>query len=237
MRIEIIITPDDPLCERCFGCLKACDGVSDSIKNMGFSVLVSLCKTENDLIEVKDRVLDIFVLAKKYLVVSHRNNSWLSKCFEKNGVVFIDSDREILRFGSDKILAKSTLRTLGVRTEEYFTVLPGQYKCDNNLSIDYSIYIEPIESSSGNGVDDDSVVNKVNALCEVYQCSFLAEECLDGKEFTVAIHSRKNRAGLEYDGVVKIILEECLHAADLDTGLPLIVPSVVAGSPTFTQYV
>lgn len=109
----------------------------------------------------------------------------------------------MLQFDSDKVLAKERLKELGIRTADYFTALPGQYRRDTPLPVKYPIFLKPIESANGNGIDDESVVknfddfeSKVSSLFETYRCSILAEEYLDGKEFTVAILSKKNQTHL-----------------------------------------
>lgn len=203
MRIEIITTPDQTLYETGFGGIKACNGVLKSIKKMGHSVVISLCETEDDLIDVKNRVPDLVVLATKYLVVTNNPNIWLSTFFENNNIAFTGSSFEVLQFDSDKVLAKERLKELGIRTADYFTALPGQYRRDTPLPVKYPIFLKPIESANGNGIDDESVVknfddfeSKVSSLFETYRCSILAEEYLDGKEFTVAILSKKNQTHL-----------------------------------------
>jgi len=67
MNIEIITTPNEELKESGFGSLKACNNVLESIRNMGHTVILTVCSTKNGLEEVVKRNPDIVLLAVKYL--------------------------------------------------------------------------------------------------------------------------------------------------------------------------
>ena len=194
MRIEIITTSTEALKETGFGTLKACNNVLDSIRRLGHSARLNACETAEDLGDIVKRKPDLVILAVKYIAVEHGNDLWLSDYFENNGINFTGSSREVLKFDSDKTLAKSHLRKKGIRTADYFTAIPGQYACESELPIAFPLFLKPLNAANGNGIDDLSFVtnfadyeSKVLSLYNVFNLPVLAEEYLDGREYTVAV--------------------------------------------------
>lgn len=194
MKIEIITTPNDDYKETGFGALKACKSVLKSIEKLGYEVNLSVCKTRSSLDDIVRAKPDLVVLAVKYISIKDEDDIWLSDYFERNGVNFSGSSRQVLKFDSDKVLAKSHLREKGVRTADYFTATPGQYGAENLLPLMFPLFLKPSDAANGNGVDDSSLVmnftdyeSKVQSLHDEFGLPVLAEEYLDGKEFTVAV--------------------------------------------------
>ena len=194
MKIEIITTQNDELKETGFGTFKACNSVLNSIKRMGHTVELTLCKSHKDLENVVQRKPDFVILAVKYIAFKNEEDIWLSEYFAKNHINFSGSSRETLKYDSDKVLAKSYLKERGINTANYFTAIPGEYKSDSNFPIRYPLFLKPLDAANGNGIDELSFVNnfsefenKVLSLYEMFQLPVLVEEYLDGQEFTVAI--------------------------------------------------
>ena len=194
MRIEIITTSNEALKETGFGTLKACNNVLDSIRRLGYSARLNVCETAGDLKYIVKRKPDFVILAVKYIAVEHGNDIWLSDYFKSNGINFSGSSREVLKFDSDKVLAKSHLRKKGIRTADYFTAIPGQYTCESELPIAFPLFLKPLDAANGNGIDDLSFVtsfadyeSKLLSLYNLFSLPVLAEEYLDGREYTVAI--------------------------------------------------
>lgn len=194
MRIEIITTSNEALKETGFGTLKACNNVLDSIRRLGYTVTLNVCETSGDLDGVAKRKPDLVILAVKYISVENGNDIWLSDYFAKNGINFSGSSREVLKFDSDKVLAKSHLRKMGIKTADYFTAIPGQYKCESDLPIRFPLFLKPLDAANGNGIDDLSFVtsfadyeSKLLSLYDSFNLPVLVEEYLDGREFTAAV--------------------------------------------------
>jgi D-alanine-D-alanine ligase len=194
MRIEIITTSNGALKETGFGTLKACHNVLDSIRRLGYTVTLNVCETATDLDKVAKRKPDLVVLAVKYISVENGSDIWLSDYFAKNGINFTGSSREVLKFDSDKVLAKSYLRKKGIRTADYFTAIPGQYTCESELPVRFPLFLKPLDAANGNGIDDLSFVtnfsdyeSKLLSLYNLFGLPVLVEEYLDGREFTVAV--------------------------------------------------
>ncbi|WP_299178852.1 hypothetical protein [uncultured Neptuniibacter sp.] len=194
MNIEIITSRNSKLKETGFGSLHACDDVLGSIEGMGHSVLVTICETLEDLENVVRRAPDMVVLAAKYMPVEGRDDMWFSDYFEQNHITFSGSNRETLRYDSDKVSAKERLTNLGIKTAKYFTAIPDQYQSEEELPILFPLFLKPLDAANGNGVDDSSFVEsfsefreKVLSLYEIYKQPVLVEEYLSGREFTVAV--------------------------------------------------
>ncbi len=200
MKIEIITSGNSKLKETGFGSLLACGDVLGSIEGTGHSVLVTICETLEDLESVVRRAPDLAILAAKYMPIDGQNDIWFSEYFAQHQITFSGSDRETLRYDSDKVFAKECLTKLGIKTAKYFTAVPDQYQSEEELPILFPLFLKPLDAANGNGIDDSSFVEnfsefseKVLSLYQTFKQPVLVEEYLSGKEFTVAVI--KNRWG------------------------------------------
>jgi len=194
MNIEIITTPHKDLKESGFGGVQSCQSILTSIKDLGHKVIISSCITLVDLSKIVKRKPDLVILAVKYLPLLNTKDIWLSEYFAQNSINYTASSKEVLRFDSDKVLAKLHLQKKGIKTANYFTSVPGQYKSAQELPISFPLFLKPIDAANGNGIDDLSYVtnftdfeSKILSLHDSFQLPVLVEEYLDGKEFTVAV--------------------------------------------------
>ena len=194
MKIEIVTTPNEMLKESGFGALKACISVLEAIQRMGHSVRLNTCETQADLFSVVKRQPDLVVSAVKYIPIINDDDVWLSDYFSRHGINFTGSSREILKFDSNKMLAKLHLTNKGIRTASYFIATPGQYKNESELPITFPMFLKPLDAANGNGIDDLSFVenfagyeSKLASLFGSFNQPVLAEEYLGGREFTVAV--------------------------------------------------
>ncbi len=198
MNIEIITTKNDELKETGFGSIPSCLSVMNALDDCHHTRLTR-CSTHIDLNEVVLRQPDLVILAAKYMPVKGKGDVWFSEYFSNNHIVYSGSDRETLKFDSDKVSAKNHLRKLGVKTANYFTATPGQYKSENELPLKFPLFVKPTDAANGNGIDDTSLVNsfvdyekKVTSLFKTYKSAALVEQYLSGKEYTVAIIRKSN---------------------------------------------
>jgi len=194
MDIEIVTTPNEALKESGFGTLKACESVLGAILQMGYSARLSVCKTKACLDEVAKRKPGLVILAVKYIPVENGDDIWLSDYFTQQKINFTGSSREVLKFDSNKVLAKMHLSNRGIKTADYFMAIPGQYKTENELPIAYPLFLKPLDAANGNGIDDLSFVtrfadfeSKVASLYDSFNQPILVEEYLSGSEYTVAV--------------------------------------------------
>lgn len=213
MKIEIITSLNGDLKETGFGSQLACLNVVESIKKLGHTAILSVCSSLNDLDNVANRKPDLVVLAAKYMPVVNGNDIWFSDYFAKQNIIFSGSNRETLKYDSDKALAKLCLSHAGINTAKYFMAVPGQYSRESELPFSFPLFLKPIDAANGNGVDDLSFVQsfsefnaKVLSLYELYQLPILVEEYLSGREFTVAVI--ENDLGQLFTSAIEIIPPE-----------------------------
>jgi D-alanine-D-alanine ligase len=194
MNIEIITTPNSALKESGFGSLTACNSVIDAVQGMGHGVRLNTCQTKKDLDEVVKRKPDLIITAVKYIPVSYKDDIWLSEYFAEHGINFTGSSRDVLKYDSNKVLAKTHLANKSIRTANYFIAIPGQFKTENDLPLPFPLFLKPLDAANGNGIDDQSFVtsfteydSKISSLYTSFNQPVLAEEYLEGPEFTVAV--------------------------------------------------
>ena len=199
MNIEIITTPNEKLKESGFGSLKSCNSVLEAVIKMGHNVVLNVCETKNDLLNTVMRKPDLVIVAVKYLSIKDENDVYLSEYFESHKINYTGSTRDVLKFDSNKVLAKTHLKNRGIKTLNYFTAIPGQYKFENELPIAFPLFLKPIDAANGNGIDDLSYVtnfdefeSKVISLHSEFNLPILVEEYLDGNEYTVSVIQRNN---------------------------------------------
>lgn len=193
MHIEIITTPNEALKESGFGSIKACNSVLNAIHRIGYSARLNICKSSDDLESIINREPELVILAVKYVPVINGEDIWLSEYFSERGINFTGSFRNALKFDSNKVLAKTHLIEKGIKTADYFLAIPEQYK-EDDLPVAYPLFLKPLDAANGNGIDDLSFVNnfaeyesKISSLYKTFHQPVLAEEYLEGREFTVAI--------------------------------------------------
>ena len=194
MYIEIVTTPNEALKESGFGALKACESVLTTIQKMGHSARLNICESKEHLDEVVRRKPNLVVLAVKYIPLENKADIWLSDYFSQYGINFTGSLREVLKFDSNKVLAKTRLTDKGVATANYFMAIPGEYKTENELPLTFPLFLKPLDAANGNGIDDSSFVTnfieyekKITSLYRIFNQPILVEEYLDGREYTVAV--------------------------------------------------
>lgn len=201
MKIIIITSVNKDLKETGFGSIQSCEHVLESVVRMGYNALLRVCQTEYDLNLIVKSKPDLVILAIKYLVDENRKKIWLTDYFDSRGINFTGSIKNVLKFDSNKVSAKKMLRGKGIRTAEFFTALPKEFKFESELPLKFPLFLKPSDAANGNGIDDASLVSdfesyekKILALYEAFDQPVLVEEYLDGREFTVAIIENKDNS-------------------------------------------
>ena len=166
----------------------------DTLQAMGHSIRLTVCQTRQDLDQVVSRKPQLVILAVKYIPLKNNNDIWLSEFFSEHDINFTGSSRDVLKFDSNKVLAKTHLSNKGIKTARYFIAIPDQYKKESELPINFPLFLKPLDAANGNGIDDLSFVtsfadyqSKVLSLYNTFNQPVLVEEYLDGREFTVAV--------------------------------------------------
>jgi len=107
-------------------------------------------------------------------------------------IPFTGSDETSLCISLDKALSKRILSTYGVKTPRYQLLYDSRPVIDKNLK--YPLIVKPNAEGSSKGISDFAIVNnrkELDLLLEknfkMYGGPMLAEEYIQGREFTVAV--------------------------------------------------
>jgi len=199
LNIEIITTPNEELKESGFGNLKSCNSVLEAVKKMGHTIILNVCETKDDLQNSVMRKPDLVILGVKYISLENEDDIYLSEYFNTHKINYTGSPRDVLKFDSNKVLAKKHLKNRGIKTLDYFTATPGQYKSKNDLPITFPLFLKPLDAANGNGIDDLSYVtnfeqfeSKILSLYNEFSLPILVEKYLAGNEYTVAVIQLSN---------------------------------------------
>ncbi|WP_157234597.1 ATP-grasp domain-containing protein [Teredinibacter turnerae] len=124
---------------------------------------------------------------------------WLSEYFENHAVAYTGSQKNVIMFDSDKVLAKRHLQKKGISTALFFTAQENEFRRDDDLPLKYPLFLKPISAANSNGVDNDSYVSsftdferKVSAIKNTFNQATLVEEYMGGAEYTVAMLTTKS---------------------------------------------
>lgn len=101
---------------------------------------------------------------------------------EYMGIPFTGSDAAALAVALDKTLTKRIAASYGVRVPRGF-ILGG----DMPEGIRFPLILKPNAEGSSKGINDASVVSDAAELAEKFQPGLLAEEYVEGREFTVGL--------------------------------------------------
>ncbi len=107
-------------------------------------------------------------------------------------IPFSGSDETTLCIALDKAITKRLLSTYRVRTPKFTVIKKGERPKISGLQ--YPVIIKPNAEGSSKGISDISIVENrkellllVDKCISLYQQDFLAEEYIEGREFTVGI--------------------------------------------------
>ena len=108
------------------------------------------------------------------------------------GIPFSGSDETTLCIALDKAITKRLITSAHIRTPKYAVLQQG--KTLNLSGLNYPIIIKPNAEGSSKGISDVSIVEskaELNELVEknhkLYHQDMLAEEYIEGREFTVGV--------------------------------------------------
>lgn len=112
------------------------------------------------------------------------------------GIPYTGSDSMTLLVALDKALAKNILSPLKIRTPKFALFNPGDKLRKPRLQ--YPAIIKPNAEGSSKGISDNSIAKSYDELREIlernfrmYNCPMIAEEYIDGREFTVGVLGNK----------------------------------------------
>jgi len=182
-------------------------GMSRSTSDKVFEVLSSAYESVSVSIVTDELGLEALVLKKPDLVFlgsskirlatedsTEFSYIWLSEYLEQHGINYTGSGKLAMEINNDKEMAKFAIVSAGLPTSKYFTALPGEHEFEQNLGLDFPLFIKPISSGGSKGINKDSVVHnndsfnsKVQAIFEEFGTKSLVESYLTGREYSVAL--------------------------------------------------
>ncbi len=143
----------------------------------------------------------VFLDIKKTFLNSEKDSSevWASDYFDSKNIKYTGSNSIAVKNDFYKELAKSKLLSVGIKTPSFFIQSSKKYQKLSDLPLKMPLFIKPPHLGDGTGIDDASVVrnftdfiNKTKQINSVFGSTWIAEEYLSGREFTVAIMERIN---------------------------------------------
>lgn len=214
MRLEVITVPEEIRKGFGFGTLVACQSVVDSLSLSYDNVRLTVCGSLADLYCVVARRPDLVVLGVKHLPLEDGTKFWLSRFFDKEGIVYTGSNENAMEYDINKESAKKQVKFFGVKTADYLIAIPREYSEPVGLPIPYPLFLKPISGADSLGIDSDSLVRNFpefeKKLASLYQrgsSPVLVEKYLSGREFTVALIEKEDALLV---AVIEIIApEEC----------------------------
>lgn len=109
------------------------------------------------------------------------------------GIPFTGSDETTLCISLDKALTKRILSTYHINTPAYM-IVDKKMKYSKNKKLNYPVILKPNAEGSSKGISDISIVESSEALIKlakhnisIYKEDMLAEEYIEGREFTVGV--------------------------------------------------
>lgn len=200
-KIEVVTTNISDLAMMGFGSIRNCQWICEEMANCCNNVRLTIISKQSDLQDVVSRKPDLVFAGIKYVDFSPNANSkkskdkiWLSQYLEDNGINFTGSRHAAIELEFDKSLAKDAVRRQGIPTADYFTATPGQFHSEQELPVQFPLFLKPLFESDSKGVDQLSVVNDFNEFQKKvlqveadFDQPVLAETYLPGREFTVAV--------------------------------------------------
>lgn len=205
-KIEVVTTDLSNLAMMGFGSIRNCQWVCEALANRCKNIRLTVISTQSDLKEIANRKPDLVVAGIKYVDFSTSVNSkksrdkiWLSQFLEDHGINFTGSRRAAIELDFDKGRAKDVLRRQGIQTADYFIAASEQFHTEQELPVQFPLFLKPLFESDSKGVNQQSIVNdfaafqkKVLSIEADFDQPVLAETYLPGREFTVAVLESKN---------------------------------------------
>ena len=120
---------------------------------------------------------------------------WPSDYLRRHGIAFTGSDTKALRQSTNKQVANQIIIDAGLLSARYFVAENAASPLEHTLQ--YPLFVKPVDRSGGKGVDEMSVVYdhaalaaKVATIHTQLGAPAIIEEYLPGSEFSVAVIRR-----------------------------------------------
>lgn len=143
----------------------------------------------------------VFLGIKKTFSNSKEDSSeiWAGDYFDSKNIRYTGSNSVAVKNDFYKEIAKQKLLSNNIKTPHFFIQSSKKYQKLSDLPLKMPLFIKPPHLGDGMGIDDDSVVrnfadfiHKTKQINLVFGSTWIAEEYLSGREFTVAILDKMN---------------------------------------------
>lgn len=179
---------------------KSCDAILATLGKSFKHVSVSILNTPSDLEDLLLHRPDLVFIGMKYvpndlaLDPKDAKNIWVADFLDRHGIPYTGSDRLANELERDKALAKQRVIDSKLKTAPFFVAKRDQTLSQEEVTVNYPLFVKPTDRGGGMGIDTDSVVynfeqlrSKVENISSRYLSDSLVEAYLTGREFSVAI--------------------------------------------------
>ena len=164
------------------------------------TVVVTIIDNFSDLENLVSRRPDLVFLGMNFvpnnpvLGLLDPDGLWVTTYLDEHNINYTGSGQAAHEMAVNKALAKQRVMDNGLKTSPFFVIKQRQIPSKKRLTLNYPVFIKPVDRGGGLGIDSDSVAYSFEQLCAKvqsiatnFQSDSLLEEYLPGREFSVAI--------------------------------------------------
>ena len=173
------------------------------------NVVLTEVNTVDDLNALIERKPDLVFLGVMYVLDDQGNKVWVSDQLEAASIPHTGSPRSSHELELHKDQAKQRVINNGLASAPFRIVNVGQLYSEQEVGLEFPLFVKPLSGGGGSGVDEFSVVrnldqlnSKIASLHTNNKVNILIEQYLEGREFSVAILRKK-----ESDTLIAMPLE------------------------------
>lgn len=183
----------------------SCDALEKLLSLHFKKVSVIIVNEQSDLVNILQVNPDVVFIGMSSVPTNFDSGSnvvhitWITQYLAENNILYTGSDSYAHNLEKNKALAKSRVLSAGLDTSKFFVVNQITPLREKDISLNYPMFIKPVDRGGGLGIDSKSIVHnfsqlvdKVNEISSNFNSDSLVEEYLDGREFSVAILRYEN---------------------------------------------
>lgn len=174
---------------------KSSEAAYNLLKKHYTTVGISIVNTLDDLEQLVSKQPDLVFMGAKYVPGNGPDTKvWISEYLDRHGINHTGSPESAIKLEQNKPLAKQRILDSGIKTSPYAAIKRGDTLTVTDSTLQFPLFVKPIDMGAGQGVDEHSVVhtqeeldNKVASLAVTFGADALVEEFLSGREYSVAV--------------------------------------------------
>src|SRR5579862_3819097 len=180
---------------------KACAAVYDVLAEQYSRVGVTTVGNLADLELLIRKQPDLIFPAMKFMP-GGPDRVWLSAHLDAHGITYTGSTYAAHFLENNKALAKQCIIDAGIATAPFCVINQADPSAIDKIGLDFPLFVKPLNSGGGSGIDSASVVynhkqlrSKIQAIATDLRADALIEQYLPGREFSVAILKKEASLG------------------------------------------